>query len=93
MDEPMTHLDSLGRLDVGRLLCKMLQQPPRNSEDDDANVDADLGGGTKSTILLILQDLAAEELEESFDCMDEVRKENGCSSVYVDLESQRALPD
>jgi hypothetical protein len=92
MDEPMTHLDSLGRLDVGRLLCKMLE--PRNLEDhhhrnnDHGSDEVDGGGGgDKSTILLILQDLAAEELEESFDCVDEVRKEHGCSSVYVDVES------
>ena len=37
-----------------------------------------------STILLILQDLAAEELEESFDCIDEVVKIDGCSCVKVD---------
>jgi len=38
-----------------------------------------------STILIILQDLAAEELgEETFDCMDEVVKREGKSSVIVD---------
>ena len=40
-----------------------------------------------STILLILQDLAAEELEESFDCLDEVVKWGGASHVVVDGES------
>jgi hypothetical protein len=40
-----------------------------------------------STILLILQDLAAEELEESFDHIDEVTKDDGLSFVSVDEQS------
>ena len=40
------------------------------------------------TILLILQDLAAKELEESFDHIDEVVKEDGLSSVWIDEPSQ-----
>jgi hypothetical protein len=37
-----------------------------------------------STIILILQDLAAEELEEAFDKMDTVVRENGGSFVMLD---------
>jgi DNA repair exonuclease SbcCD ATPase subunit/DNA repair exonuclease SbcCD nuclease subunit len=37
-----------------------------------------------STILLILQDLAAEELGESFDAIDTVRKSQGRSTVQLD---------
>jgi len=37
-----------------------------------------------STVLLILQDLAAEELEEAFDSIDEVVKEGGTSTVKID---------
>jgi DNA repair exonuclease SbcCD ATPase subunit/DNA repair exonuclease SbcCD nuclease subunit len=40
--------------------------------------------GDRSTILLILQDLAAEELEEAFDAVDEVFKSKGRSRVIVD---------
>ena len=39
--------------------------------------------GDRSTILLILQDLAAEELEETFDAIDEVVKSQGRSIVNV----------
>jgi hypothetical protein len=62
----------LGRSKVGKLLKKLLQE----------------GGATGTlgmrTILIILQDLAAEELEESFDRIDEVRKTDGTSVVLVD---------
>ena len=67
-DEPLTHLDRTGRSDVGRVLRSLLQRP------DCAT----------STIVLILQDLAAEELEEAFDCIDEVVKMGGSSHVLVD---------
>jgi DNA repair exonuclease SbcCD ATPase subunit len=40
--------------------------------------------GDRSTILLILQDLAAEELEEAFDAVDEVVKFKGRSRVIMD---------
>ena len=38
----------------------------------------------RSTILLILQDLAAEELGEAFDCIDTVVKSEGRSSIELD---------
>jgi hypothetical protein len=40
-----------------------------------------------STILVILQDLAAEELEESFDHIDEVVKIERVSAVSSDEQS------
>jgi DNA repair exonuclease SbcCD ATPase subunit len=77
MDEPLTHLDQSGRAAVGRVLRRMLR---RTSEAEATN---SLGFDV-STILIILQDLAAEELEESFDCIDEVVKCDGVSEVLVD---------
>ena len=77
LDEPLTHLDSAGRKSVGRLLRKMLRQ----------------GSGIKtrgrdgfclSTILVILQEIAAEEIEECFDKIDEVVKQRGESFVILD---------
>lgn len=77
MDEPLTHLDHSGRADVGRVLRGILR---RTSEcESDRSV-----GFHVSTILVILQDLAAEELEESFDCIDEIVKENGVSSLRLE---------
>ena len=42
------------------------------------------GSGTYETILVILQDLAALELEESFDHIDVVRRGEACSTVVLD---------
>jgi DNA repair exonuclease SbcCD ATPase subunit len=77
LDEPLTHLDRSGRADVGRVLRKMLRRTAELGSHESS-------GFTVSTILIILQDLAAEELEESFDCIDEVIKSKGTSSVLVD---------
>jgi DNA repair exonuclease SbcCD ATPase subunit/DNA repair exonuclease SbcCD nuclease subunit len=74
LDEPLTHLDRSGRAEVGRVLRKLVHQSKPSSSS----------GLHVSTMLLILQDLAAEELEEAFDCIDDVVKKDGCSSVFVD---------
>jgi len=42
------------------------------------------GGFGLSTILVILQEIAAEEIEECFDQIDEVIKRGGESFVLVD---------
>lgn len=42
------------------------------------------GGLGLSTILVILQEIAAEEIEECFDQIDEVIKHGGESYVVVD---------
>lgn len=74
---------------MGSLLRKMLRR--RSSNHDDV-LEMNLNDGLDSselnlsTILVILQDLAAEELEEAFDHIDEVRKENGESSVRIDAD-------
>jgi DNA repair exonuclease SbcCD ATPase subunit len=77
MDEPLTHLDYSGRADVGRVLRKMLR---RTSEYGSGGSS----GFGVSTILIILQDLAAQELDECFDSIDEVVKENGSSMVVLE---------
>ena len=74
MDEPLTHLDRTGRANVGHVLRDMLR---RNAAGTAHSLSV-------STVILILQDLAAEELEESFDSMDEVVKKDGSSLVVVD---------
>jgi len=78
LDEPLTHLDQTGRAQVGKVLRKLLHRNPENVGAFESS------GLDISTILIILQDLAAEELEESFDRIDQVVKEGGQSSVEVD---------
>ena len=77
LDEPLTHLDRLGRISVGNLLRKLLQQNGRVGNLATSSFSA-------TTVLIILQDLAAEELEESFDRIDEVIKDGGSSFVFID---------
>jgi DNA repair exonuclease SbcCD ATPase subunit len=87
LDEPLTHLDQTGRASVGRVLRNLLrrtsEQQPTSAEAND-NSGRVLSSMKVSTILLILQDLAAVELEESFDCIDDVVKEKGFSTVHMD---------
>jgi DNA repair exonuclease SbcCD ATPase subunit len=79
LDEPLTHLDSAGRDCVGKLLRKIVKQ------DNSIETEVDfLGNLSVSTILVILQDLVAEELAESFDYVDEVVKSGGYSNLLVD---------
>jgi DNA repair exonuclease SbcCD ATPase subunit len=80
-DEPLTHLDRAGRADVGKVLRKILGRSTVEETGDGASHFA------VSTIIIILQDLAAEELEEVFDRIDLVVKENGSSFVQVDETS------
>jgi DNA repair exonuclease SbcCD ATPase subunit len=77
LDEPLTHLDRSGREDVGRVLRSMLRRTSERKSNGSL-------GLSFSTMILILQDLAAEELEEAFDCIDEVVKKDGISTVIVD---------
>lgn len=85
LDEPLTHLDSIGRDSVGRLLRKMLRE---NNQADDS-IHRKLGSLSLSTILVILQDIAAEEIKEYFDYIDEVIKCEGESYVEMGGASQR----
>jgi hypothetical protein len=43
-----------------------------------------LGGGAYETVIVILQDLAAVELEEAFDHIDTVVKDSDTSRVIID---------
>ena len=80
MDEPLTHLDRSGRSRVGALLRKLLVRGEQIGGLESTGISA-------GTIILILQDLAAEELEEAFDHIDEVVKIGGFSSVTIDERS------
>ena len=73
LDEPLTHLDRSGRTKFGEVVRNMV-----------SGSEALSSGLEFSTVILILQDLSAEELEEAFDCIDEVVKEDGASFVKVD---------
>jgi hypothetical protein len=92
LDEPLTHLDQSGRSHVGSVLRTLLQQQRNVQQSTSTNEKRQRGnaaidavfGLQVSTILVILQDLAAEEMEESFDCIDEVVKTNGQSRVRID---------
>ncbi|CAJ1923078.1 unnamed protein product [Cylindrotheca closterium] len=76
LDEPLTHLDRVGRQKVGEVLRGMLR-----SDDDEFQ---GFGGLGMNTVLIILQDLAAEELDEAFDHIDEVVRDNGESYLNID---------
>lgn len=80
LDEPLTHLDATGRAQVGKILRGLLQK----GRDERDGIGWDSTKSNLSTIVLILQDLAAEELEESFDSIDEVVKDDGSSRVAMD---------
>ena len=77
LDEPLTHLDRSGRSDVGRLLRRLVRQSHSDTKSTALGLSFE-------TVLMILQDLAAEELEESFDSVDQVIKRGGTSSVAID---------
>jgi DNA repair exonuclease SbcCD ATPase subunit/DNA repair exonuclease SbcCD nuclease subunit len=79
LDEPLTHLDRSGRTKFGEAVRQMVS----GTLDDTLTFGLDF-----STVILILQDLSAEELEEAFDRMDTVVRENGESYVRLDEGSQ-----
>ena len=79
-DEPLTHLDRTVRSEVGRVLRSLIQRTFETEHTSTA-------GFKVSTLILVLQDIAAEELDESFDSIDEVVKRSGQSVVLVDGET------
>lgn len=82
LDEILTHLDASGREAVGTLLRRMLSA---SSSVSNNAVMSDLNSaGPYETVLVILQDLAATELEEAFDHIDVVYKEKDVSRVVID---------
>jgi DNA repair exonuclease SbcCD ATPase subunit len=82
LDEILTHLDASGREAVGSILRRMVSSSGDQTSDGTAS---DLNSaGTYETVLVILQDLAATELEEAFDHIDVVYKEKDISKVIID---------
>ena len=65
-------------------------EPESESESNNEKMEyaswakALLGSGAYETVIVILQDLAATELEEAFDHIDVVVKENDSSRVIID---------
>lgn len=91
MDEVLTHLDASGREAVGSVLRALVmgskEEDMNNSvveDEDEAPYSRLLGAGAYETVLVILQDLAAQELEEAFDHIDTVVKHDQTSSVQID---------
>ena len=86
LDEPLTHLDSAGRKCVGKLLRKMVWPEPNARQ---------IGRGSSfnslTTILVILQEIAAEEIEDCFNEIDEVIKLGGESFVVLDENREELL--
>ena len=74
-------MDAFGRAQVGKLLRILVGQ---NEEERN---EIGLRGLNLNTILVILQDLAAEGLDESFDKIDEVTKKGGFSRVLIDEDT------
>lgn len=84
LDEILTHLDGQGREAVGTVLKAMIDrtaQAPSIASDQPA---VPVFGGGFETIIVILQDLVANEIEEAFDHIDIVRKDGDVSHVIVD---------
>jgi hypothetical protein len=100
MDEVLTHLDASGREVVGHLLRRVARAPGGGGgiEGSEAAAAAAAVGspeagspardgiedGSHGTVLVILQDLAAIELEESFDSVDVVRKLGDVARLEMD---------
>ena len=91
MDEVLTHLDASGREAVGSVLRALVMGPkggnPTTTETEDEEevlYSRLLGAGAYETVLVILQDLVAQELEEAFDHIDTVVKHDQSSTVQID---------
>jgi DNA repair exonuclease SbcCD ATPase subunit len=85
LDEVLNHLDGAGRARVGKLLRAMVQGG-REDEDEEEGEEGGFEGHSTGidTAIVILQDLAAFELEDTFDFVDEVVKEGDVSRVVLD---------
>ncbi|CAM9955449.1 unnamed protein product [Ectocarpus sp. 12 AP-2014] len=78
LDEVLSQLDSYGRERVASMLRALTHGRNAGKESDFGPTHA-----MYSTILVILQDLPSEELQESFDAIDQVVKHRDSSSVVV----------
>jgi DNA repair exonuclease SbcCD ATPase subunit len=74
LDEPLTHLDPIGQAAVGEVLRSMVHRDAKAPQPFHQ----------RSTIIVILQGLAAEEMSEVFDSVDTITKEDGRPLVRVD---------
>lgn len=87
LDEVLNHLDGAGRARVGKLLRAMVQT---EGDGQEHSTPARTQMGCLSarpglqTAIVILQDSAAIELEDTFDSIDEVVKEGDVSRVVLD---------
>jgi DNA repair exonuclease SbcCD ATPase subunit len=77
LDEPLTHLDRSGRSKFGEVVRRMITSTT-------TDIEPTLLGLQFSTVILILQELSAEESEEAFDRIDTVVREKGGSYVQLD---------
>lgn len=89
LDEVLNHLDGAGRARVGKLLRAMVQggrEDGESEEEEEEGGDGQFEGHSTGidTAIVILQDLAAFELEDTFDFVDEVVKEGDVSRVALD---------
>ncbi|CAB1108469.1 ABC [Ectocarpus sp. CCAP 1310/34] len=78
LDEVLSQLDSYGRERVASMLRALTHGRHAGKESNFGPTHA-----MYSTILVILQDLPSEELQESFDAIDQVVKHRDSSSVVV----------
>lgn len=95
MDEILTHLDASGREAVGSVLRSMVCSTGSTTGGEEENVECTASAvsmlrqlhgekGLYDTVMVILQDLSAMELEEAFDRVDVVYKEGDSSTVFID---------
>ncbi len=84
LDEVLNHLDGAGRARVGKLLRAMVQGGRTDLEDGEEEEVSRHANTGIDTAIVILQDLAAFELEDVFDFVDEVVKEGDISRVVID---------
>ena len=91
LDEPLTHLDGEGRRAVGKVLANLLGREPRGGgggegeEGEGGGASGAARKGSLDSIMLILQDSAADDLEEDFDAVDVVVRDERSSRVEVDV--------
>jgi len=86
LDEVLNHLDGAGRARVGKMLRAMVQGGREDEGEGGEGEEEGFEGQHTGidTAIVILQDLAAFELEDTFDFVDEVVKEGDVSRVVLD---------
>jgi hypothetical protein len=77
LDEAFTHLDASGRERVGSVLRGLYSRSDSQPGDSEESRPYD-------TVILILQDSVASELEDAFDCIDVVVKDGTTAQISED---------